>query len=248
MFEWIRSFFSSAPVCPVNEEEREWLEERFEWLIEEFGIDRLRTATTVVPTTEFFPSRWHGTEDEIHGILLVVAEQMDVDPDYVRVKFYSEGPSPVEGMAREGSLGTYSESEDWGFYDIRINTDALDDPLGIVSTMAHELGHVRLLGEERIWAEAPDNEPLTDLTTVFFGLGILRANSVVRQKSVGSGTSLSRSGYLSMNMLGYALGLYALARDETNPTWLKHLRADVRWACRNTIRLKLQNESNLETF
>lgn len=246
MLEWIRSLFSSAPVCPVNDEEREWLEERFEWLIEEFGIERLRRGKTVLPTTEFFPSDWRGTEDDIHKILLVVAEHMDVDPDYVRVKFYSEGPAPIEGMAREGSLGTYSESEDWDFYDIRINTDAIDDPLGIVSTMAHELGHVRLLGEERIWAEAPDHEPLTDLTTVFFGLGILRANSVIRQKSVGGGSSLSRSGYLSMNMLGYALALYALARNETNPTWLKHLRPDVRHACRNTIRLKLEDKSNLE--
>jgi len=248
MFEWIRSFFSFAPVCPVNDEERQWLEERFEWLIEEFGIERLRSGTTVLPTTEFFSGNYHGTEDDVHQILLVVARHMDVDPDYVRVKFYTEGPDPIEGMAREGTLGLYSESEDYGFYDIRINVDSLDDPLGIVSTMAHELGHVRLLGEERIWSEAPDHEPLTDLTTVFFGLGIFRANSVIREKTNTGSWSISRSGYLSMNMLGYALALYALARNETNPTWLKHLRPDVRHACRNTIRLKHQPEANLETM
>jgi len=54
------------------------------------------------------------------------------------------------------------------------------DPMSLVATMAHELGHVILLGGNLLTHDTPDQEPMTDLLTGFTGLGIFTANSAAR--------------------------------------------------------------------
>lgn len=247
MLKWIRDFFASPPICPVNDEQREWIDDRFAWLIEEFGMARLRSAVTVLPTTEFFPGHYHATEDEIHHLLVTVAKYMEVDPDCLWLSFYQDGARGSQPVfSWESTNGLYSEVEDGAYYRIQLNVEGLNDPMSVVGTLAHEIGHVRLLGEDRVSREEHDHEPLTDLLTVFMGLGICTSNSVIQEGSWSNGAyggwNMSRNGYLSMNMYGYALGLYALARQEHKPTWLKYLRPDVRHACWNTIRCKLHSD------
>jgi hypothetical protein len=60
---------------------------------------------------------------------------------------------------------------------IGIRDDQAARPVALVSTLAHELGHVLLLADGRISAQQQDHEPLTDLLTIFFGLGIFSANA-----------------------------------------------------------------------
>ena len=53
---------------------------------------------------------------------------------------------------------------------IGVEYKQLNDPLGLVATLAHEIGHEILLGEGRVSRDQPDHEPLT-LLTVFMGMG-----------------------------------------------------------------------------
>ncbi len=46
----------------------------------------------------------------------------------------------------------------------------------LVGTMAHELAHLKLMGERRVTGDEYDNELLTDLTAVFHGFGIFLGN------------------------------------------------------------------------
>ena len=92
-----------------------------------------------------------------------------------------------------------------------------------------------------LFRSAPDHEPLTDLLTVYFGMGILCANSVVQtsswQQGRRSGWSIGRQGYLSMPAYGYALARFACAREEDGSDWEKELRLDVRSAFRASMEL-----------
>ena len=63
----------------------------------------------------------------------------------------------------------------------------LDEPDAVVSTLAHELGHVHLLADGRCDQNTPDHEPLTDLLTVYFGLGVFMANNAIREINWRSG-------------------------------------------------------------
>lgn len=234
MLEWFRS----KPSCPVSNEDKAWIEDRFSWLIDEFGIQQLKKTELVLPTTDFFPAEYDYTEDGIGDIMNRIAKFMEVDPSLLHLEFYEHSLPQIEGMWKHGTAVLYSESD--GQFDIWLEVNTLEDPLNVVATLAHEIGHVVLLGQRRISPEEEDHEPLTDLLTVFFGLGTFSANCVVHENywndGQWSGWSIGRRGYLTMEMYGYAFALFALARGETSPNWLSYLRLDVRSAYKKGIR------------
>ncbi|QDT94347.1 zinc metalloprotease [Gimesia algae] len=234
MFGWFRS----KPVCPVSAEEKAWIENRFSWLIGEFGMQRLTKGTLILPTTDFFPEEYHRTADEIQKIMDLVAEYMNVSPSILRLNFYEDFRPEIEGMWTAGSVGMYSESA--RKFDIWLEIHSLENPLTVIATLAHEIGHVLLLGQRRISHIEEDHEPLTDLLTVYLGLGLFSANAVMQEHYWNdgplSGWSMGRQGYLSMEMFGYAFALFGIARGEIAPKWLSQLRLDVRSACKQGMR------------
>jgi hypothetical protein len=202
------------------------------WLKSQFGPSRIVTAPVVLPNAEFFPDAYDGSEPTVRTLFDRVCGYMGVKSDQVEISLYSERVPIQEGNIVPGTGGLYEEGE--GHYRIWLNEANLDDPGGLVATMAHEVGHILLLGEGRVSAEEGDHEPLTDLLTVFLGLGIITANSVVHESSwtAGgwSGWTVGRRGYMTMPMYGYALALFVRERSEEDPTWAKLLRPDVRHA------------------
>jgi hypothetical protein len=238
--------FNSTSKCPVEPKAREWIEHRMHWLTQQFGLNKLRSTQIVLPRAKFFPDGFDGSDESVRALLNRVCNYMGITGETIHLSFYEERP-PVEtdGLV-EGTAGLYVE--EGGAFRIWLEVKNLDDPLALVATMAHELGHVLLLGHGRISADVEDHEPLTDLLTVFLGLGVITANSVVRETSwsagVWSGWSVGRRGYLTMQMYGYALALFAHLRDETRPDWAKHLRPDVRAAFKLS-QLWIANEGSL---
>jgi hypothetical protein len=141
------------------------------------------------------------------------------------------------------AAGTYEEGE--RKFIVRIDTSGLDDPMGLVGTLAHELAHVRLLGESRIMSEVYDNELLTDLTVVFFGLGIFLANTPRNWEcdyTKWPNTDLHKPEYMTPPMFGYALAHLAWFRGEEQPAWAKYLhwnaRADFKEALRFLVKTR----------
>ena len=228
MFDWLFS-----PSCPCDLAAKEWIEERLAWLAEEFDDGAFNGRRIVRPTPEFFPDPYDGSKKAVRQLLDRVCEYMDVVPDLVELKFVSDSGKiwNVEGFAQPGAAGTYEEGEH-GFI-IRINREGLDDTVGLVGTMAHELAHVRLLGESRILRETFDNEILTDLTTIHFGLGVFLANTPRNwddQLGYGKwpGTRLKKPEYMTPPMFGWALAHLAWFRGETRPDWAKDLTGAAR--------------------
>jgi hypothetical protein len=81
---------------------------------------------------------------------------------------------------------------------------------------------------------------MTDLVTVFYGLGIFNANSsfVFEQwtNSQFQGWRAGSAGYMSEEMFGYALALFARRRGETKPAWSKFLSTNVRSYMKSSLR------------
>ncbi len=142
-------------------------------------------------------------------------------------------------------------STDWaGFYaeqdgeptTIWLKTSQLDNPLSVVATFAHELAHAHILGEKRMAADEEDMELVTDLTTVFFGLGIFGANTSFRETQSFELTSYSWEGYLTTEMWSYALALYAWSRDELEPAWTRYLSPEVKTRFRQAMAYLAETE------
>ena len=95
----------------------------------------------------------------------------------------------------------------------------------MVATLAHELAHIKLLGENRIEA---NDEKLTDLTTLIFGMGIFNANVAFQTISDIDSIGWRKMGYLTQMEWGYGLSLLAYLRDETTPNWIEYLQLSVK--------------------
>ncbi len=235
MFNWFR------PSCPVEPEQKAWIESRMTWLIEQFGERRLRDVEVVLPTPDFFPDPYDGSEESVRLLLDRVCDYVGVDSERIDLSFYSEvnRPGLVDRRGRPlgGSAGQFQHEHR---ITIAIELGQLEDPQSLVATMAHELGHVLLLADGRISDEDEDQEFLTDLLTVFLGLGVFTANATLKERYWTSGEwwgwSIGKQGYMSQRMYGYAFALFAWLRGEADPLWAGHLRLDVRSPLKKGLR------------
>lgn len=229
MFGWL-----FPPSCPCDPAAKAWVEERLQWLSEEFDDHAFNGRRLVLPTPEFFPDPYDGSKRAARVLLDRVCGYMDVVPDLVALKLVSEAGNKLwlvndAGQYLPHTAGTYEEGE--RKFLIRIDKEGLHTPMALVGTMAHELAHVRLVGESRIMSDAYDNELLTDLTVVFFGLGLFLANMPRAWESEYKkwpGTTLIRPEYMTSPMFGYALAHLAWFRGEQKPAWAKHLHWNAR--------------------
>lgn len=230
----------------IDPETKQWIDARASWLVGEFGRRRFLECTIVLPTAEFFPGDYSRTEDGPRRLLDQVCYYMQIDPARVELALYVNN----RDLVGDAPVGTFQPWEDR--YLISVEASQLADPLATAATMAHELGHVHLLGDGRISPDADDHEPLTDLLTVFMGLGVITANSAFSdsnwQGAGMEGWRISRQGYFTMPMFGYALAVFAELRGEEWPAWSKHLRLDVRHAFKRTLKyLQRYGSPDLQT-
>jgi hypothetical protein len=239
--------------CPVDAETRSWVDRRMKWLADEFGLESWWHAKAIEPTDAYFPDRFDSSEHAVRRMLDRVCSFMGIEPERVALRLYSEVRNadlgPGHHIQGGGTAGQYIASDK----DIvRIESSGLNDTMALVATMAHELAHVRLLGEKRLSGDEEDHEPLTDLATVFFGLGIFNANSVIRYKQWTKGQwygwSSGRLGYLDEPTFGYALALWSYVRGESHPHWMRHLRPNVRVITKKSLQfLRATTDSPFST-
>jgi predicted nuclease of restriction endonuclease-like RecB superfamily len=86
MFGWSRSKLE----CPVDAAMRQWIDGRWQWLEEQFGVERLRTCPVVLPRPEFFPGAYHGSDEDARRMLDQVCEFMGIDPAAVELSLYED--------------------------------------------------------------------------------------------------------------------------------------------------------------
>lgn len=229
MFGWL---FPAK--CPVPPDRKAWIESGLNWLGEQFG-PRMLTRAVVLPTPEYFPDPYDNSPRAAEAIFERVCRYMEVPRERVVLTWFVNDetvPRHLREGRSQGAAGLYGDDGSPGPKVIELEESLLADPTALVGTMAHELAHVHLLGDRRLSHDSPDHEPLTDLLTVLYGLGLFTANSVLREShwkdGAYSGWSVGRQGYLTGPEYGYAFALVARARNEPNPAWAPHLRPDVR--------------------
>ncbi len=228
------SWFS--PKLPVAQDEAAWLEENVGWIVGEFPAVEL-TGPVLLPTRDCFPIEHLHSESGARAVLDIVATRMGIDPsgvDFVYTPDDDAGALRFGSGQHQGIAGHYVEAA--GRPVITVFGARSAGPVTLVATIAHELAHVRLLGEVRIDPDRRDGEPLTDLLTVFLGLGIFTANAAQEFTVSNRGWSARRLGYMTEQMYGYAFARYVMHRDERGADWIGHLDINPRTYLRQTIK------------
>ncbi|HUR47838.1 MAG TPA: hypothetical protein VMZ27_18280 [Candidatus Saccharimonadales bacterium] len=199
----------------------------------------LRTdpARPTEPTSQLLPKRWDGSYEAGEDLLLRLCGFMQVDPKRLHLAFYSKSDSHEEDSAfggewqSSGPAGLYHDPKGQKKLVIALEKSGLLRPASLAATICDELAHVHLLADQRIKRDEEDCEPLTDLLKVYFGAGILSANSAFQfnqwQDGRMQGWNMSRQGYLSEAQFGFSLACFAWFRGEAKPEWGKYLRENI---------------------
>ena len=249
IFDWLRP----APECPCSPPAKAWVEEGLSWLCREFPENIFTGKRLILPTEEFFPEPYSGTDEDVEVLLRRVCDYMQVDRSRV-VLDYSTGGDKVllvneEGHHIAGAGGWYEDAG--GYAAIQLDVSELEDPIRVVGTLAHELAHARLMGEQRVTGEEFDNELLTDLATLVLGLGIFLVSSPRNWRSQffkWEGTDFNRPEYMTSPMFGFALAHLAWFENEPRPLWAKHMPYETRHSLNASIRYLLETGDSLFTL
>jgi len=220
-----------------------------------FGKEILHSKNILTPTSDDFPIRFTGDEDSAYDIIDIIAPQMNIDPDEIEIDVYYEAESEIASgsalnarvflkqVAHEKySAGHYKGKSDDGLFHIGVEAKSLGNAERLIAILAHELAHLKLLGESRI---EKNNESLTDLTTVIFGLGIFGANAAFQIGNGAFSWGYQRTGYLTQMDWGYSLALYSRLRNDESPEWLKYLTLNVKEDFKQSIRFMRKNPAEV---
>jgi hypothetical protein len=214
---------------PVEDRERQWIEKMLAWCVERFGREALE-AEVLTPTPSFFPGSYRGTPDDVLGVVDLVRAHLRIDPAEITMLLY-EGRAPAQpgvtgSRGRQTVAGHYSVRDGVGV--IAVGMDNAADPRRVVAVAAHELCHHKLLYRGLASTAERDHEALTDLATVFFGLGVFTANAAFTFSQGSGGWRRQQLGYINQPMFGYALARVARLRGERDPAWARYLDTNPR--------------------
>jgi hypothetical protein len=250
MFDLFKHKDKEIP-SPVKEETRQWIDGSFKWLLHNFDEPTIRRRPVLTPHYDDFPIQYNGDPQTATDTITILARQMDINPEDILLNVYKEGESQLSSGSPFGdglylsqleeekySSGQYFGKEEDGKYHIGLENKKLLRPESMIATLAHELAHIKLLGENRL---TENDERLTDLATIIFGLGIFNANAAFMTYQGLGFRTWSKSGYLTPMEWGYGLALFAHIRGEKNPQWATHLSVHVKSDFENSAKFIERN-------
>jgi hypothetical protein len=226
------AFFT--PKCPVDNDRKEWIEDSFMWFLDHFGEDAFKKSETILPSNKGFPERLFANERTVRTFLEVICGFMDVDYKTVNLKVFTPtGFEKFYPLASPNMMG----SSPCGLYyhyakkhQVAIEQSLLGSPPALVATIAHELAHAKLQSGRAADEKKGTEELLTDLATIFFGMGIFTANSIFGvghfATAQNQGWRATKDGYIDEATAGYALALFAYMKGEQKPAWTKFLESN----------------------
>ncbi len=237
--------------CPISEDRRIFIESALPWLFNTFGEEFCQNQQVFTSVKELL-NHYQLEKASLDDIGTVVAQLMSIDFNKVELEVYEEGeetldidgnPIYIETEEEEQTTGgLYLGKNENGKFEVGIERSVLRDPVNLVFTLAHEFAHIKLLGEEKI---TENDEHLTDLTPLVFGLGVFGAASVFSFNQTPQGWAHRSSGYLTQMEWGYALAVYAHLREEEAPEWVAYLPKNVQADFKRSVAFMLENETQL---
>jgi hypothetical protein len=203
---------------------REWLAAALETLIAARGEETFLTAPLLLPDDSWFPDRWSPDASGVARLAKRLLAYAGLGELAVSIEtFETERQIEQVGLDGRASKWTHDGAAAW-FAGIERNTclfgveiSKLDDPLGLVAAMAHEIGHAYRAVHHLVRPERDLEERLTDVTTIYLGFGVLTTAAAARYTTrshgnLGSSYAHSRQGYLAYDDMAFLLALQLAVR------------------------------------
>lgn len=195
----------------------------------------------VEPNGEYFPDEFKLDADSVQQLLermmtyAPLSQDLDVKLGVVQPeadesgggKSCSSGGCSSPTANTKNVLRPAVESED-GYVAVLHASDA-GDPTVLTTSLARSVGRIVLFEADED-VEARDEGPLSELTAVACGLGILLLNGASLYKKGCGGMRQHQATFLSVQELAFALALFVRTADKKAGTVRKHLEVTQREA------------------
>lgn len=241
-------FFKPKPL--LCQESTDWVKLCYKLFLNSVGNEHFDRIKMILPQKEYFPDHYDGSYENVRKLLDRICEYMHINHEEITLKLYSEEIEDIEASLKnvlpswEGNksnaVGFYIENGKDENAVISINHRTLHNPVSLIATISHELCHYILLKRWKLEKDIEDMEVMTDLLTIFLGMGIFTANSALQFNQWTDwrkqGWSIECQGYLTQEGIGYAIAEWAYLKNDKNPQWIKYLCPDVKSYCKSSLR------------
>ncbi len=215
----------------VTHADKEWIEKSILWCIESFGLSHLEPSPFLLPTLEIFPYNNLTEPVQFEGLFEQLCTIWKVNPKEITVKIFDGIQSKQwstwvlpESFNEPAGLFVQIEPDNEKKYEVQIAKSNFDNPQLLINILAHEIGHVKLIGGGYVNSTDADMEPLTDLATIYFGFGLLLANTSLTHNE----RWLRRTGYLPHQVIAYTNALLCYITDYDAHSCLQYLNLNTR--------------------
>ncbi|HLK90683.1 MAG TPA: hypothetical protein VKZ18_12350 [Polyangia bacterium] len=197
-------------------------------LIQLHGAAPFVSAPLLEPRPEHFPDPWRADELGVERLALRLLDYAGLAELGVEVEIFT-GEVDVKKVAPDGTASSWSHkgAAAWfaGIHEGRCvfgaSATKLKSPDVLAGVMAHEIAHAFRHRHGLNLRKREVEEPLTDLTTIYLGFGILTTNASYRYRAGGgmqgayTRTQWSHEslGYLPPEAMSFLLACQVVARD-----------------------------------
>ena len=195
---------------------RQWVNEKLGVLFSKIGNFKSESEVYFEPTEEIYKQLETGNEKDLQEVINSIAKYLILNP--IPTVTYDWGLKFKPEVAGQIRLSSPTRHIQIPFFFV-----GKKYPLGAI--IAHEMTHAFLYSKEIFLSDPNENEMLTDLATIFIGLGKLLLNGLKYRVNEYSGMEYS-VGYLSPELISYGYNELNKCRlvNEKNATM--HLTQD----------------------
>ncbi len=216
-----------------------WQIECWDWHLRQQGVAAaLRDTPLVLPNQDYFPALGLSGHARAEAIFEAVKQHAGLSEWPVKLVAQDDLPAFLDGGAfvqhESSTAGTFRLNET-GEAIITYAPELIENPAGLIATLAHELGHYL---NETFDSDPPGdaelNEPATDITSIVLGYGVFAANHCLVHETFDAGFRVGKVGYLSEQERIFSLGIFLdlteQAVDEATPFLKKYLAKQLKAA------------------
>ena len=213
----------------LTEDAEQWQLECWAWHFRQKGaVEQIKQTPLVLPTKEFFPALGLEGHDRALAIFEAVKSYAGLDGWPVRLVAQNDMPAFLEGGAfiqHDGACAGTFRMDETGEAIITYAPDLIENPGGLIATLAHELGHYL---NETFDSDPPGgmelNEPATDITSIVLGFGVFAANHCLVHETFDAGFRIGKVGYLSEDERIFSLAIFLALIDQPVESAVPHLK------------------------
>ena len=103
-------------VVPLDNESIDWINDSFNWIIEEFGKETLLNSEIIIPLKNKIPIRLDSSENCVKELIGFVASKMQINKNMIDVEFYNQSQIELDSnfITQHYEEDIYSSGQYWG--------------------------------------------------------------------------------------------------------------------------------------